>query len=59
MTTLSCWRKSTRSVNTTTCVELHHNLAAVRDSKSPDGPKLTAPGLPELIRQIKAGQFDR
>lgn len=58
MTTLACWRKSSRSANTTNCVELHHNLAAVRDSKSPIG-KLTVPGLPELIRQIKAGHFDR
>ena len=59
MTTLACWRKSTRSVNTTNCVELHHSLDAVRDSKRPDGTELTVPGLPELILRIKAGQFDR
>lgn len=59
MTTLACWRKSTRSVNTSTCVELHHNLDAVRDSKNADGPQLTVPGLPEFIRQLKTGHFDR
>lgn len=53
------WRKGTQSANTTNCVELHHRLDAIRDSKSPNGPKLTAPRLPELIQQIKAGHFDR
>lgn len=59
MTTFPCWRKSSRSVNTSTCVELHRDLDAVRDSKRPDGPNLTITGLPEFIQQIKAGHFDR
>ena len=30
------WRRSTRSGNTGNCVELRHDLAAVRDSKRPE-----------------------
>jgi Domain of unknown function (DUF397) len=59
MTTVPRWRKSSRSANTSTCVELHHALDAVRDSKQLDGPELATPGLPEFIRQLKAGRFDR
>jgi hypothetical protein len=37
------WRKSTRSSGepTGSCVELAHDLGAVRDSKNPNGPVLT------------------
>jgi hypothetical protein len=38
------WRKSSRSGSTTNCVEVAANVpgvVAVRDSKKPDGPKLT------------------
>lgn len=59
MMTFPCWRKSSRSVNTTNCVELHHTLAAVRDSKRPDGPALRVTALPQFIQQLKAGRFDR
>jgi hypothetical protein len=59
MTTLPCWRKSSRSANTSNCVELHRSLAAVRDSKRSAGPELSVPGLPELVRRLKAGHFDR
>jgi hypothetical protein len=59
MTSLPSWRKSSRSVNTSNCVELHRNLAAVRDSKRPAGPELSVAGLPEFVRRLKAGHFDR
>jgi hypothetical protein len=59
MTTLPCWRKSSRSANTSTCVELHHTLAAIRDSKRPNGPELAVTGLPEFIQQIKADRLGR
>lgn len=58
MTTLPCWRKSSRSANTTNCVELHRDLDAVRDSKRPDEAALAVTGLPELIQRVKAGHFD-
>lgn len=59
MTTLPCWRKSSRSANTTNCVELHRDLEAVRDSKRPGGPELAVTGLPEFVQRVKAGHFDR
>ncbi|MBB4963800.1 DUF397 domain-containing protein [Saccharothrix violaceirubra] len=34
------WRKSSRSTNTDSCVEVRNDLAAVRDSKNPSGPQL-------------------
>jgi hypothetical protein len=58
MTSSPCWRKSSRSANTSNCVELHRSLSAVRDSKRP-GPELALPGLPEFVRRLKAGHFDR
>lgn len=36
------WRKSTRSQTQGACVELG-NIGAVRDSKNPDGPRLSLP----------------
>jgi Domain of unknown function (DUF397) len=51
------WRKSSRSANTTDCVELHRTLGAIRDSKRPDGPALAVRALPTFITQVKAGQF--
>jgi hypothetical protein len=59
MTTPPHWRKSTYSNTETVCVEVPHTLDALRDSKQPDGPALPARGLPEFIRQVKAGDFDR
>lgn len=42
MTTVPArWRKSSRSGTDTSCVELAHTLAAVRDSKNRTGPVLT------------------
>ena len=42
MTTMR-WRKSTRSGggDQSACVEVAHDLRAVRDSKNPNGPILT------------------
>jgi Domain of unknown function (DUF397) len=58
------WRKSSRSAgNGGDCVEVARNLpgaVAVRDSKNPDGPKLTF--TPDewvaFTAGIKTGEFD-
>jgi hypothetical protein len=34
------WRKSSKSQNGGSCVEVRGDLGAVRDSKNPDGPAL-------------------
>lgn len=52
------WRKSSKT-NTGNCVEVRHDLGALRDSKQPDGPRLAAPRLTLFIRGIKDGRFDR
>jgi hypothetical protein len=57
------WRKSSRSTsNGGNCVEVAGLPAAVavRDSKDPDGPKLTvAPaGWQTFTRDVKSGRFD-
>ena len=46
------WRKSSYSSNGSSCVELASDLAAVRDSKNPDGPTLRV-DLRGLLRMIK------
>lgn len=48
------WRKSHRSGQDANCVEVHHTLAAVRDSKQHDGPVLRG-DVPALIAAIRAG----
>jgi hypothetical protein len=45
------WRKSSKT-NTGNCVEIRHDLAAVRDSKDP-GQTLEIQGLPKLIERLK------
>lgn len=50
----SAWRKSSRSGEDTNCVEVHHDLAAVRDSKQDDGPVLRG-DITALIKSIRAG----
>lgn len=58
----SSWRKSTRSSNTDSCVEVRGGLDAVRDSKNPDGPELrfARPGaLAALVATIRTGTLDR
>jgi hypothetical protein len=51
------WRKSTFS-GYHECVELAHTPQAVRDSKNPNGPVLTA-NLDGLLTAIKRGDLDR
>lgn len=58
MTRSSGWRKSSRSQNGSDCVEVAIMLDALRDSKDPDGPTLTA-DVSAFIRAVKAGRFDR
>lgn len=48
------WRKSTRSTNTDSCVELN-GRGSVRDSKNPAGPRL--PGAASLVAAVKSGQL--
>jgi hypothetical protein len=58
------WRKSSHSgPNGGQCVEVASNLpnvAAVRDSKNPDGPKLlfSSTEWKAFVSSIKAGEFD-
>ncbi|MGH7869379.1 MAG: DUF397 domain-containing protein [Candidatus Dormibacteraceae bacterium] len=51
------WRKSSRSANTNTCIELTSTLDRIRDSKNPAGQILGADAV-ALVRAIKVGQFD-
>jgi len=53
------WRKSSRSGNQSTCVELVNTLDSVRDSKNVVGPELPVAGLRSFVRTVKAGWFDR
>jgi hypothetical protein len=52
------WRKSSRSVNTTDCVEVSGTLDAIRDSKNPAGPVLRV-DVAELVAAVRAGHFRR
>ena len=51
------WRKSTRSQNTTSCVEVAHT-GLVRDSKNAGGPILRV-DLDSMVAAIRAGHLDR
>lgn len=51
------WRKSSSSGPDTDCVELS-NTGAVRDSKNPDGPRLTG-GIAGLVAAVKGDQITR
>lgn len=51
------WRKASRSGAQSNCVELG-SVGAVRDSKNPEGPVLTAE-LSVLLGAVKTGRFDR
>jgi hypothetical protein len=46
------WRTSTYSSNGTNCVEVSHDLTAVRDSKNPTGPTLKV-DVNQLVKAIK------
>lgn len=48
------WRKSTASDGVDSCVELAHTLNAVRDSKNPAGPVLSADAS-ALVRAVRGG----
>jgi hypothetical protein len=48
------WRKSSFSGSGGNCVEVRQDLAAVRDSKNPAGPSLTA-DLVRLVAVVRAG----
>lgn len=52
------WRTSSYSSNGTDCVEVSHDLIAVRDSKNPAGRPLPV-DLRLFVNAIQGGQFDR
>lgn len=52
------WKKSTRSSSNTNCVEVRHDLAAVRDSKNPGGPMLEAFAA-ALVVAVRDGRVGR
>ncbi|WP_184726215.1 DUF397 domain-containing protein [Saccharopolyspora phatthalungensis] len=52
------WKKSSRSQNGSDCVEVASTLDALRDSKDPEGPVVTA-DVSKFIRAVRAGRFDR
>jgi hypothetical protein len=58
MTERQVWKKSTRSVNTDSCVELSGTLNDVRDSKNVRGPVLRV-DVSALVSAVKSGQLDR
>lgn len=58
VTTENTWRKSSRSANDASCVELRGTLDQVRDSKNLHGPVLHG-AVPALVRAVQAGRFDR
>jgi Domain of unknown function (DUF397) len=52
------WRKSSRSETAGQCVEVRHDLVAIRDSKCPDRPTLSVP-LSAFLATVRAGRLDR
>jgi hypothetical protein len=59
----AAWRKSRRSQQNGACVEIAANLpgiVAIRDSKDPDGPKLTftCQDWAFFIRRLKDGEHE-
>lgn len=55
--TVDDWRTSSYSAQETDCVQVHRRLAALRDSKNPLGPVLTA-DLRPLVNAIKGDRVD-
>jgi len=49
------WRKSSKSNTGGSCVEVRNDLAAIRDSKNPDGPTLTV-DLPAFLTTVRTGR---
>ncbi|MCP2257374.1 protein of unknown function (DUF397) [Streptoalloteichus tenebrarius] len=63
MTTGYKWRKSSRSSQSTACVEVAGDIpggTAVRDSKDPNGPELvlTPAVFTAFVRAVKSGRLD-
>lgn len=54
----STWRKSSRSENTGTCVELRNTLDEIRDSKNAAGPTIHG-DIRALTHMIRTGKLDR
>ncbi|WP_081915707.1 DUF397 domain-containing protein [Saccharothrix sp. NRRL B-16314] len=54
------WRKSSRSGEESSCVELAHTLNMVRDSKNPTGPTLRfGPArLAVFLYDVSTGRLD-
>jgi len=52
------WRKSSRSGQDTSCVELAHTGDALRDSKNPAGPTL-ALDTARLLDAVRADRIGR
>ena len=52
------WRKSGFSSGQETCVEVAHTRAALRDSKNPGGPVLTA-DVTGLLAAVRTGFIAR
>jgi hypothetical protein len=50
------WRKSGRSAQGTSCVELAGTLDRIRDSKNPTGPQLQV-NLASLVAELKSGRL--
>lgn len=58
MTLVAPWRKSSHSGQDTDCVEVAPTLGAVRDSKNPAGPILSA-NAAALVAAVKAGRISQ
>jgi len=58
LTTTVRWRKSSRSAQTATCVEVANSLDQLRDSKNTTGPVLRA-NIMALIHAAKMEDFIR
>lgn len=52
------WRKSSFSGSGGDCVQVRQDLAAIRDSKNPNGPMLTV-DLSGMLAAVKAEDLDR